>query len=121
VSIDFTVPLKTACATGGNAHPSGTVVAATGSVVVVVVVVVVVTTGFTQPTIGIVVTDGSTDGGHTTGTVVVDDVVVVAPVTADGDIKNKAIAAANKVPVRRRIFSTLVIFHTPLSSQSQQY
>jgi hypothetical protein len=119
VSNDVTVPLKTACATGGSAQPSGTVVAATGRVVVVVVVVVVAT-GFTQPTSGTVVTVGSSGaGGHNTGTVVV--VVVVDPETTVGEEMRNVATATNKIPLSRRTFSTLVILYASLSSQSQQY
>jgi len=56
-----------------------------------------------------------------TGTVVVGVVVVVAPVTTAGDVRNNATVATNKIPLTRRIFSTLVIFYASLSSQSQQY
>ena len=109
VSNEVIVPLKTACATGGNAHPSGTVVAAIGKVVVVVVVVVV-GVATTQPMTGTVVADGSKTGGHTTGTVVVvaGNVVVVAPETIAGEPHRSATAATNKIPLKRRTFSTLV-------------
>jgi hypothetical protein len=114
--------LKTACATGGNAQPSGTVVAATGNVVVVVDVVVVVNNGLIHPTSGTVVTVGSEGaGGHNTGTVVVGVVAVVAPETKVGDVTKNATADTNKIPLRRRIFPTLVILYAPVSSQSQQY
>lgn len=73
-----------------------------GNVVVVVVVVVVVTTGFTHPTMGTVVTDGSPAGGHNTGMVVDGDVVVVAlDTTAGADKKKVSVAPNTAIPMRR--------------------
>ena len=114
------LPTNTACAVGGNAQPSGTVVTALGNVVVVVVVVVVVN-GATHPTTGIVVTDGSTDGGHNTGTVVVVVVVVVAPETDIGVINITAAAAIGMAARKRRILDTLLMMNARDWALQQRY
>lgn len=126
------MPTKTACAVGGNAHPSGTVVTALGKVVVVVVVVVPAVsahgaTGTTEaPGIATIVVvalhkmsgamvglaDGSDD---------VDDVVVAAldMIGAAKITKSAAITALrDKV---RRIHDTLVIKPLPYWSILRRY
>lgn len=91
---------------------------AEGNVVVVVDVVVVVK-GATHPTIGIVVTDGSDDGGHNTGTDVV--VVVVAPDATIGDAVMNAATKIGTTNRERRIFHTLLMQNTPEQALEQRY
>ena len=86
--------------------------------VVGVVDVVVVVKGTTHPTTGIVVTDGSDDGGHNTGT---DVVVVVAPDAPIGDTVMNAAANNGTTNRERRIFHTLLMQNTHERALERRY
>jgi hypothetical protein len=95
------MPTNTACADGGNAHPSGTVVTALGNELVVVDVVVV------RTGIVLVVT-----------TVVV---VVVSPNATEGEEMKNAPAAHTQASRKRRICHTLVMIGSHKVTSVRRY